>query len=424
MHEILVIFKKDVRRLWWQIAAMLAMSAAVGCLDARRAAAQPGIVEGLLNVLLPLVWACLIAQAVLAESLVGDREFWMTRPYRWPHLLGAKALFVALVVHAPSLVADIAILAARGYNPLAALPQLLAKQLLLAGGLTLPAMALAALVSNLTQFVIGGPVLLVTFAVAAGFRKIGLFAYMYGAGAYLATAVLGVAGVSILLLQYRQRRTRLARILAVSTLLAVAPLAPLVAYQQIFALNMIEFPAANIHAAMTLGPPDPRAVHGHFGRRVYTTLPFKFSGLPESDLAMMTSVTMEVSAANGVHYRYDPPRADFDCGLTGIRHGSTRLYLDMNNAAYDRIKDSTVTISGSVGFLVFERGREVPLPIGAARHVTASLHCSSTVMDDPYAGPLVSVFCDTPSRYGVLAESCPSAWPATRPSLSKPPVST
>ena len=125
MREILVILKKDVRRLWWQIAAAAAMSATVGWMDARRAVAQPGIVEGLLNMMLPLVWACLIAQAVLGEPLVGDREFWMTRPYRWPRLLTAKVLFVALFVHLPSLLTDAAILAARGYNPLAALPQLL-----------------------------------------------------------------------------------------------------------------------------------------------------------------------------------------------------------------------------------------------------------------------------------------------------------
>jgi hypothetical protein len=222
--------------------------------------------------------------------------------------------------------------------------------------------------------------------------------------AHLAIAVLAVAAVSVVLLQYRQRRTRLARILAVSTLLAVGLLAPLVAYREMSALNAIEFPAANIHAAMTLGPPNPRAVHGRFGRRVFTTLPFKFSGLPESDRAWMASVTVEIAAANGVQYRYDPPRMDFDTGFTEIRDGSTSLFLGMRTAAYDRIKDSKVTISGTVGFVVYELGREVPLPIGATRHVTASLHCSSTVIDDPYAGPLASVFCDTPSRYGVLAE--------------------
>jgi hypothetical protein len=401
MREILVILKKDVRRLWWQIAAAAAMSATVGWMDARRAVAQPGIVEGLLNMMLPLVWACLIAQAVLGEPLVGDREFWMTRPYRWPRLLTAKVLFVALFVHLPSLLTDAAILAARGYNPLAALPQLLAKQLLLAEGLTLPAMTLAALVSNLAQFVIGVPVLFVTLTAALGFAQ----AFpLPQAVAHTAIAFLAVAAAAIALLQYRGRRTRLARILAASTLLAAGLLAALAAGQQSFALNLAESRAANTHATMTLAPPDPQAVHGPFGRRVFTTLPFSFSGLPESDEAQMASVSMDISAANGVRYHYDPLRTDFDMGAGLIAHGSTSLFLGLAHAAYDRIKDSKVTISGTAGFVVYERGQEVRLPVGPARDVSESIHCSSNLYVGPYDDGSLDVFCDSPSRGGVLAD--------------------
>lgn len=400
MHEALVILKKDLRRLWWQIAAVLAMLATVGCLDAGRVAAQPGILEGLLNTMIPLVWACLIAQAVLGEPLVGDREFWMTRPYRWPRLLAAKVLFAALCVHAPSLLTDAAILSTRGYNPLKALPQLLAKQLLLAEGLTLPAMTLAALVSNLPQFVIGVPVLLMTLTASLGSAS--SFPLPH-AVAHLAVAFLAVAAVAIALLQYRGRRTRLARILAASTLPAAVLLAVLAAGQQSFALNLDESPA-NIQTTMTLAAPDPRAVHGPFGRRVFTTLPFSFSGLPESDEAQMASVSMDISAANGVRYHYDPVRMDFDMGMSVIARGSTSLSLGLTHAAYDRIKDSKVTISGTVGFVVYERGQEVRLPVGPARDVSEWIHCSSNLYAGPYDDGSLDVFCDSPSRGGVLAD--------------------
>lgn len=356
MREILVILKKDIRRLWWQIAVMLAISVTVGCLDASRAAAQPHVVEGLLNMLIPLVWACLIAEAIHGEALVGDREFWMTRPYRWPRLLASKALFAVLVVHVPSFLMDAAILAARGYNPFVWLPQLLVKQLLLASGLTLPALALATLVNNLTQFVIGIPLLFVTLALSTGQQSSPIVVYMFSPIAHLAIAILAVAATWIVLLQYRQRRTKLARMLAVSALVALGVSMPLVAYGRIFDLNGLELPAADIHARMELGQPNPRLVHGPFSRRVFTTLPFKVTGLPESDQAWMASVSMEIAAANGVRYRYDPPRTDFDTGLTGIQHGSTSLFLGMQHAAYDRIKDSRVTISGTVGIVVYEMG--------------------------------------------------------------------
>ena len=289
MREILVILKKDIRRLWWQIAVMLAISVTVGCLDASRAAAQPHVVEGLLNMLIPLVWACLIAEAIHGEALVGDREFWMTRPYRWPRLLASKALFAVLVVHVPSFLMDAAILAARGYNPFVWLPQLLVKQLLLASGLTLPALALATLVNNLTQFVIGIPLLFVTLALSTGQQSSPIVVYMFSPIAHLAIAILAVAATWIVLLQYRQRRTKLARMLAVSALVALGVSMPLVAYGRIFDLNGLELPAADIHARMELGQPNPRLVHGPFSRRVFTTLPFKVTGLPESDQAWMSN---------------------------------------------------------------------------------------------------------------------------------------
>src|SRR5262249_9319927 len=40
------------------------------------------------------------------------REFWVTRPYSWRSLLGAKALFIAAFILTPLLIADIATLAA------------------------------------------------------------------------------------------------------------------------------------------------------------------------------------------------------------------------------------------------------------------------------------------------------------------------
>jgi hypothetical protein len=105
-----------------------------------------GSTEGWLNLLAPLAWACLIGLVVEQEPMVGDRQFWTTRPYRRSVLLAAKLLFVVMFVHVPFLLADVYILAMRGFSPLAYLPQLTWDQLLLVAALTLPAFALATLV--------------------------------------------------------------------------------------------------------------------------------------------------------------------------------------------------------------------------------------------------------------------------------------
>ncbi len=406
MHEIIAILKKDVRRLWWQVAAMLAMCTTLGCLDAGRLAAQPGVVEGFLNVVLPLVWACLIAEAVHGEALVGDREFWMTRPYRWGRLLGAKALFVAAVVHLPSFLTDAGVLMAHGYNLMEVFPQLLLRQLLLAGGLTLPAMALGGLVSDLTKFVIGVPALCATLGLSLGLRQSTSFVFMVGGLVHLAIVLAGVAGVVILVLQYRQRRTRLARIVALSTLLALGVGTPLTAYWHAPVLTAVELPAADIHATMALQPPGPPGVHEAVTRSVFTILPFKTSGIPDQDNAQMASVRLEIAAANGVRYRYDLlGRKDFHItNLGGMNSELTSLFIEMNPRAYDRIKDSKVTITGSIGFLVYEWVHEVRMPIGAVRKVTRGLHCVGRIEGGPDDGPWLNVYCDTPGPDRVLAE--------------------
>ena len=99
MRLMLHIFRKDARRFWWEIAVTLGLLASVARMDATRVGFIPGAMEGWLNLILPAVWAYLIALVIHDEALVGNRQFWLTRPYPWPALLAAKALFVLVFIH-------------------------------------------------------------------------------------------------------------------------------------------------------------------------------------------------------------------------------------------------------------------------------------------------------------------------------------
>ena len=153
------IFKKDARRLWWAIAVTLALFATVasqdGGLRSFDTRAFPHSIAGLpallLGNLLPLAWCYLVMLAVHQEPLVGDRQFWLTRPYSRRSLIAAKALFVVTFVHAPALVVDSTILLAHGFSSLAHAAPLLEKQALVAGLLVLPAAALAAVTRTMTH---------------------------------------------------------------------------------------------------------------------------------------------------------------------------------------------------------------------------------------------------------------------------------
>ena len=168
MRLMLHIFRKDARRLWWVIAVSMAAVAVLAAIDSRRTDAVADSVESFLSLLAPAIWAFVAVLVIQGEGPVGDRQFWVTRPYPWAALLGAKALALVAFIHVPSFAADCAILAARGFNPLVYLPTLLAKQVTLAIAVTVPAAALAAVTRNLLQVVPAGAALLYAAVLLAG----------------------------------------------------------------------------------------------------------------------------------------------------------------------------------------------------------------------------------------------------------------
>src|SRR4051812_42486304 len=116
MQLVLVIFRKDVRRFWWEILVTLGVLAALTRMDCDRADVVIGPMESLLNMVLPAAWSYLVALAIHEEGLVGDRQFWIAWPYPRPALVLAKALFICLFIHVPSLMADAVILVSHGFQ--------------------------------------------------------------------------------------------------------------------------------------------------------------------------------------------------------------------------------------------------------------------------------------------------------------------
>jgi ABC-type transport system involved in multi-copper enzyme maturation permease subunit len=117
MKQIFNIFRKDLRRFWREIAVSLALLVMYSWNDARGWAGEGNVgyagigalisyqfLSGLVVVLLPIAWAFLIVRVIQGEALVGDRQFWITRPYEWKKLLAAKVLFVAFTINVPLLI--------------------------------------------------------------------------------------------------------------------------------------------------------------------------------------------------------------------------------------------------------------------------------------------------------------------------------
>ena len=152
MRQALHILRKDARKLWPGVALSWLLLSVLTMKDAARADYTPTDIEGMLNLLLPTVWACLIGLLVQEEGFIDDRAFWLTRPYRRTSLASAKLLFGLLFIHAAVFVSDCWILAGRGFLPWDHIPHLLRKQFLMGVALTVPAGALAAVTRSFPQF--------------------------------------------------------------------------------------------------------------------------------------------------------------------------------------------------------------------------------------------------------------------------------
>jgi hypothetical protein len=215
MHLMLHIFKKDVRRLWWGVAIALLIQIAAAWFDAVEDVAVP------LHDLLMVTWAVLLALAVHEDPLVGDRQFWLTRPARWRVLLGSKLLFALAVVHVPSFVADIVVLAARGFRPWEWLASILTKQLMLAAARTLPIIALSAVLRSFAHLVLAAiGILGITFLASIFHRSLsGAWTGVEAVRFVLMTAAVGSGAIAVVCWQFARRRTWRSRLVGIASVL-------------------------------------------------------------------------------------------------------------------------------------------------------------------------------------------------------------
>lgn len=76
----------------------------------------PVYLDRAILILLPASWCFLVVRVIHGESLVGDRQFWVTRPYEWKKLLAAKIVFVAAFICLPMFVAQEILLTRAGFG--------------------------------------------------------------------------------------------------------------------------------------------------------------------------------------------------------------------------------------------------------------------------------------------------------------------
>jgi ABC-2 type transport system ATP-binding protein len=261
MRQAIHIFKKDLDHLWLEIAVMIALLVALVASELTRwpdlrPLGLAGGLRALLPALISIGWFVLIARVIHAEALVGDRQFWLTRPYSRRSLGAAKAMFALAVLGLPLLLAQATILAGEGFSLRENLAALLRNQTGLLA-ILLPAAALAAVTADLGKMVIGTLLLYVGILVLQ--TAIGPMSWI---GGVLLLISLVVAAAVVVWLQYSRRRTSVSRLLlGASALLAVVVGAALPSGAssaiQLW-LSSERFDAASLHIGLAHRPAQPR----------------------------------------------------------------------------------------------------------------------------------------------------------------------
>jgi hypothetical protein len=158
MKQVLHVFAKDVRRFWPEISISLAITTAFVLMQPLQWKASENIynaahtlVPGFLSLLVPVSWWVLIARVIHEERLVGDTQFWITRPYEWKRLLCSKAFFLLAFLMLPLFLAQSLILGEAGFQPLSFFHGLLYSLFLCGAILVLPLAAFAAVTSTFAR---------------------------------------------------------------------------------------------------------------------------------------------------------------------------------------------------------------------------------------------------------------------------------
>ncbi len=362
MKQALHIFRKDLRYLCYDVALAL-LGALVFCVMGARHARGPGPVA----IFLPAIWWFLIARVVHAEALPGNQQFWLTRPYEWSSLLGAKGFFILTFVNLPLLVADAVIIHAAGFSILEKIAGLLWTQVLLVAAFVLPAVAFAAITSGLAEFLV--VTLLLVFAILAQLVASSVFPYsrywmeLEWIKTYCLLAELAGAAVVVLVWQYARRNTLATRLTTAMAALVLMATSALLPWRMAFALQTHLSQRDVDISALRIRLDSERKWLGHVyvndAGQVVAELPIRITGLPAGTECKPNGVNLTIRAPNGaIGNTSRPPQVSFE-----VQGDVTSLRAVMAPDFYVMVKDQPIELRGTLFFTVYGDKQTALIPL-------------------------------------------------------------
>lgn len=352
--QILHILRKDARQHWREIALYIVVLVAYAWHQISLPAESDFVflafsfISEWLSWMVPIASALLIVRAVHAESLVGDRQFWVTRPYEWKKLLAAKLIFVFAFVNVPLLILQIFLLLKAGYSPFSYVPGLLWLQLMWALMVVLPAVILATVTASIGQFVFAVLGLFIYFMSLVGLAS--SVPVLSVEGAYsvpvsIGSLILSGAALTAILWQFARRRTARSRILLASVavvypiIILIAPYKVLIAHHYPVARSGEPLPVQ-----LAFDPAKPTSHKGGYLEKdkVHIQIPWLVSGIPEGSVVYLRGTMETIHAPGGLEWGSGWHGAYEDL-LVNRPHTQTVITLDRD--FFERVKSTPVKLS-------------------------------------------------------------------------------
>jgi len=419
MSQIIHILRKDLRRLVPEISNSLAVqalyaAASIGQWKWPVRFGGSGTMfffdllspSNALTGLMLMSWAFLVWSAVHEESLAGDNQFWLTRPYQWQKLLIAKGTLVFVTICLPLVLVQMLMIAHAGFSPLHHLYALLWRQILIPGLGLLAAAIVGAITRNIKESIMTatGMIALIFvwfFLLWVAIHFVPDFGSPYGdwAGNKIEAALFLGVPVAALVWQFARRRTRHTLWLlaggaaAMLALIAATPYASLT--EQYFpALPPGGRPAMRlVLTPWTPGPSEFPELDIGKNSGVVLKMHFLATGLEAETLVRVKAKKIIVDA---------PGQARWDSGWqetssfeqSKVLPGGNFLELsfDLKKAYFDRVKALPAKMHITLALTVYRQGRaeQVVAATAGTFPVFGAGSCSLTARGWPH------MKCDAP----------------------------
>jgi hypothetical protein len=317
MSKILHIFKKDIRRHWPEILICLALLALytrrelhIWQNSSDRFFASPFsfLLSGsYIPFFLVLSWVFLILRVVHSETLVGDRQWWVTKPYYWWQLLLAKLFFVFVFVSVPLLHVQLLLLHRAGFSTLANICRLFLMQFTLPLIIIVFAFALACLTKNLSQALLGIGIVVVVLSAAIWLDSI--TSHMTGESSRaidtLESLLLFGSLILVPVWQFARRRTwtsraTIAACAGVATLLSLIPFGSSVE-QSYPLISLSDSPASFSIPTIPEAPDNPPRLPSFMPEAVLS-IPLNVSGVVPGSVVLINGVNLTVDSPDDAHW--------------------------------------------------------------------------------------------------------------------------